>query len=97
MSIANGQNCEVDSECTVTNANDYYLEDNIYPNPVRDILYLQTDEKWTKAEIYDISGRIMRVVSLDSKFFDVNGLKSGTYFVRLKNGEKEGRVKFVKM
>ncbi len=30
---------------------------SIYPNPVRDILYLQTGEIWTKAEIYDISGK----------------------------------------
>jgi len=70
---------------------------NIIPNPVGNILYLQTDEKWTKAEIFDISGRIMRSVTLDSQSIDVDSLESGTYFIRLRNGEKFGRVKFVKM
>jgi len=70
---------------------------NIYPNPVNDILYLETDDKWTKAEIYDISGRILRSVSLDSSSIDVNGLESGTYIMRMRNGDKVGRVKFVKI
>jgi hypothetical protein len=70
---------------------------SIYPNPVRDILYLQTDGKWTKAEIYDISGRIMRSVTLDSQSIDVSGLDSGTYIIKLRNVDKSGNVKFVKM
>ncbi len=70
---------------------------SIYPNPVRDILNISTEEKWIKAEIYDISGRIMRSVSLDSQSIDVSGLKSGTYFIRLRNGNKIDRVKFVKI
>ncbi len=52
---------------------------------------------WTKAEIYDISGRIMRSVSLNGQSVEVNGLESGTYFIRLKDGEKVGLVKFVKI
>ncbi|MBK8349504.1 MAG: T9SS type A sorting domain-containing protein [Saprospiraceae bacterium] len=65
--------------------------------PVSDILYLDTNENWTKAEIYDISGRIMRSVSLDGLSIDVSGLVSGPYIMRMKNGEKVGLVKFVKM
>ncbi len=70
---------------------------HIYPNPVKDILNLDTHEQWTKAEIYDISGRIIRSVSLDGSSIDVAGLESGTYFMRVKNGEKVGLLKFVKM
>jgi len=70
---------------------------SIFPNPVRDIIYLQTDEIWTKAEIYDISGRIMRSISLMGNSIDLSGLESGTYVMRLKNGDKVGLVKFVKM
>ncbi|HMR89532.1 MAG TPA: T9SS type A sorting domain-containing protein, partial [Saprospiraceae bacterium] len=62
-----------------------------------DILYLDTKDNWTKAEIYDIAGRIMRSISLDSSSIDVSGLESGTYFIRLKDGKKVGLVKFVKM
>jgi uncharacterized repeat protein (TIGR01451 family) len=76
---------------------DITIEVNIYPNPVTDILHLDTKENWTKAEIYDISGRIMRSVTLVGQSLDVSELESGSYFVRLKDGEKVGVVKFVKL
>jgi hypothetical protein len=60
-------------------------------------LYLEFNENWNKAEIYDISGRILRSISLDGQSIDVGGLESGTYFVKLKHGDKVGMVKFVKM
>jgi Leucine-rich repeat (LRR) protein len=97
MTIANGQNCEVNSECSVTKTHDLYTNINTYPNPVTDILYLETNENWTKADIYDISGRIMRSISLDGQSMDVSGLQSGTYFIRLRDGESVGLVKFVKI
>ena len=76
---------------------DITTEVNVYPNPVSDILYLDTKDNWTKAEIYDVAGRIMRSASLNGQSIDVSGLESGTYFIRLKDGEKVGLVKFVKM
>jgi len=76
---------------------DITTEVNIYPNPVTDILYLDTNENWSKAVIYDISGRILRSASLDGQSIDVSELESGTYFVRLKDGEKVVLVKFVKI
>jgi Leucine-rich repeat (LRR) protein len=76
---------------------DITTEVKIYPNPVTDILHLDTKENWTKAEIYDISGRIMRSVTLVGQSVDVSELESGTYFIKLKDGEKVGVVKFVKI
>ncbi len=76
---------------------DITSEVNIYPNPVSEILYLDTVENWTKAEIFDITGRIMRSASLNGQSMDVSELESGTYFIRLKDGAKVGLVKFVKM
>ena len=76
---------------------DWVSDINVYPNPVSDILHLQTEETWTKAEIFDVSGRIIRAASLSSQSIDVSTLESGTYFVRLRNGDRVGRVKFVKM
>ena len=97
MAIANGQNCEVNSECNVTNTQDLYTNINAYPNPVSDILYLDTNENWIKVDIYDIAGRITRTVSLNGQSIDVSELESGTYFIRLKDGERLGLVKFVKI
>ncbi|MBK9742664.1 MAG: T9SS type A sorting domain-containing protein [Saprospiraceae bacterium] len=76
---------------------DWVSDINVYPNPVSDILHLQTEETWMKAEIFDVSGRIIRSASLSSQSIDVSTLESGTYFVRLRNGDRVGRVKFVKM
>jgi uncharacterized repeat protein (TIGR01451 family) len=76
---------------------DINTEVKFYPNPVTDVLYLDTNENWTKADIYDIAGRIMRSISLDGSSIDVSQLESGTYFIRLKEGEKVGLVKFVKI
>ncbi|MBK8627281.1 MAG: T9SS type A sorting domain-containing protein [Saprospiraceae bacterium] len=58
---------------------------------------MESDENWNKAEIFDISGRILRSVSLDGQAVDVSGLESGTYFIRLKGGDRVGVVKFVKI
>ena len=76
---------------------DITTEVNIYPNPVTDVLYLDTNDHWIKAEIFDIAGRIMRSISLDTSSMNVSELESGTYFIRLKDVDKVGLVKFVKM
>jgi uncharacterized repeat protein (TIGR01451 family) len=76
---------------------DITTEVKFYPNPVSDILYLDTNDHWTKAEIFDVSGRILRSVSFVVQSIDVSALESGAYFVRLKDGEKVGLIKFVKI
>jgi hypothetical protein len=76
---------------------DITTEVNVYPNPVSDVLYLDKNDHWTKAEIFDIAGRIMRSISFNGQSMDVSELESGTYFIRLKDGENVGLVKFVKI
>ncbi|MFN8339852.1 MAG: T9SS type A sorting domain-containing protein [Saprospiraceae bacterium] len=77
--------------------NDITTDVKVYPNPVKDILYFDTDQAWSKAEIYDLSGRIIRALSLSTSSIDVGGLENGTYFLKLKHGDKVGMVKFVKL
>ena len=79
------------------NTEDAVIDVDIYPNPVKDILYVRTGESWTKAEIYDLSGRIVRSVTFDGMSLDVGDLVAGSYFLRLKNKDRTGRIKFVKM
>ncbi len=40
---------------------------------------------------------LLRSISLDDHSIDVSRLESGTYFVRLKDGDRVGVVKFVKI
>ena len=69
----------------------------IYPNPVRDVLTLDSSNRWTKAESFDISGRLIKVTDVEDFSVDVSGLDSGTYILHLSDKDKRGRVKFVKM
>ncbi|MBK8547936.1 MAG: T9SS type A sorting domain-containing protein [Saprospiraceae bacterium] len=69
----------------------------IHPNPVHEILYMDNRTVWLKAEIFDISGRLIKVTGVDGFSVDVIGLDSGTYILHLSDKDKRGRVKFVKM
>jgi hypothetical protein len=80
-----------------TSTKDFNAEVTIHPNPVRDVLTLDSSSRWTKAEIFDISGRIVKVTGVDGFSVDVIGLDSGTYILHLSDKDKRGRVKFVKM
>ncbi|MBK8819864.1 MAG: T9SS type A sorting domain-containing protein [Saprospiraceae bacterium] len=76
---------------------DIQTEVTIHPNPVRDVLTLDSNTRWTKAEMYDISGRLIKVTGVDGFSVDVDGLESGTYILHLSDKDKRGKVKFVKM
>ena len=69
----------------------------ISSNPVNEILHMDNRTVWLKAQMYDISGRIVKVTGVDGFSVDVSGLDSGTYILHLSKKDKRGRVKFVKM
>ena len=69
----------------------------IYPNPVRDILFLDGDGHWKKAEIYDLAGRLIRTTYPEGKTIDVSVMQNGSYLLKLQSADKTGWVKFVKM
>ena len=63
---------------------------NIYPNPVNDRLYIETQTQTLTIEIYDIYGR--RQVAETPRHqgnsaIDVSNLKSGIYFVKVRTEE----------
>ena len=65
-----------------------YLTDlKIYPNPVKNHFYVETDCENLDIEIYDIMGRC--VLENDNyngnSLIDISDLKSGIYFVKIKN------------
>ncbi|WP_299519735.1 FG-GAP-like repeat-containing protein [Winogradskyella sp.] len=70
----------------------------IYPNPVGDILTIETSASLTDkiASVFDINGR--RVIShkLKSNTLDVSYLESGIYFLRLESQGKTMKRKFIK-
>lgn len=68
----------------------------IYPNPVKDMLYIQSKDEVIKAEIYDASGRILNTTAVKNNAVDVSGLNKGNYIIRVSTKNKTVTLKFIK-
>lgn len=80
--VSSIQNNEPDSEL------------KFYPNPTGDFINISTSENVIKAEIYDISGRILYSGSVENNQVDVKSLAVGTYVVKVfsKEGIRIGKL-----
>jgi hypothetical protein len=58
-------------------------EFSIYPNPVKDVLHFKTKERIVKAEVYDLSGRIVRSSGVSQNSVDLSELPKGNYLIRI--------------
>ncbi|MFA6256208.1 MAG: T9SS type A sorting domain-containing protein [Candidatus Absconditabacterales bacterium] len=65
----------------------------IYPNPVTDILTIQT-EKIKEVQLMDVMGRILLIT--DQKNINCSNLTSGVYFIKAITAKGMGIQKFVK-
>ena len=66
----------------------------VYPNPVNNNLQIQTSLLVFKAEIKDLTGRILFTV--DSKTIDCSSLSKGVYFLKVYTGKGITIKRFVK-
>ena len=55
----------------------------IYPNPISNILYIESDSKVDKIEIFDITGRLIKSESMEDHQVKLEDLEIGTYLVRI--------------
>ena len=74
---------------------------NIYPNPVRNVLHVETHVNSTETFdlfIYDCNGRLRKsgVVMQNVQTIDVSNLASGTYFLKLVDKKEAIFRKFIK-
>ncbi len=56
---------------------------SIYPNPAKDILYIQSKNDVIKAEIYDATGRLVISTGVSQKSVSISELPKGNYTIRL--------------
>jgi len=75
-----------------TSKNDF----NIYPNPVKDILYIQSKDEIIKAEIYDAAGRILNTTEVKNNAVNVSDLAKGNYIIKVSTKNKTLTLKFIK-
>ncbi len=71
---------------------------SVYPNPVQDQLWLKnpTNLNIDKAEVYTISGQLIKTVKAVGQFLDVTLLKTGVYFVKLYSAHTSKTFKVLK-
>ncbi|WP_294328870.1 T9SS type A sorting domain-containing protein [uncultured Chryseobacterium sp.] len=69
---------------------------SIYPNPVKDILYITSINKVAKVEIYDTAGRIITSMGVKEDSINVSDLPKGNYMIKLFLKDKVSVQKFIK-
>ncbi|MEM5564348.1 T9SS type A sorting domain-containing protein [Psychroserpens sp. AS72] len=74
------------------------IETKVYPNPVNDILTIESDAAIHQATCYDINGRIIINSSFNESLtqLDMSPLKSGIYFIKLESNSQIETIKVVK-
>lgn len=90
-------NCD---NCTPSTNSISELDDNhfqIYPNPVHDLLSLQSNYlNFDSIEIIDLAGTTVLKAKILSQGIDISSLNNGTYLVRLSSESKVYNTKIVK-
>ena len=72
---------------------------NVYPNPVNDKLYIETEEIVKEVVVYDVFGRHQVIETPshhDVMSIEVSNLNSGVYFVMIKTNEGIVTKRFIK-
>jgi hypothetical protein len=70
----------------------------LYPNPVKDLLIIESTPPLTRVIVLDMFGRLIRQLHdlSPGDAVDLSGLESGLYFVKVWSGEKSEAVRIVK-
>jgi hypothetical protein len=64
--------------------------------PVTNTLYIDGISNATKAEAYDVSGKLLLTKQLNEKQLDISSLAKGFYFIKLSTEQGSVVRKFVK-
>ena len=68
----------------------------LYPNPTSDILNIETQQKISKIEIFDLSGKLVKSVEGKAKNISVSNLTNGMYLIKLYTESGVMNSKFIK-
>jgi hypothetical protein len=73
------------------------MQVKVYPNPVNDILTIETSEEQGELKITDVLGSEIKNEKINKNLqIDVSGLSKGVYFITIVSGNKICTDKFVK-
>ncbi|WP_261512964.1 DUF7619 domain-containing protein [Chryseobacterium paludis] len=94
--ITNTSTTSVQNTLGTSEINNDKIQFSIYPNPVKDVLFIKSKENIIKAEIYDIAGRILSSVSVTDNSVNTSELTKGNYIIKLFTKDKSIMQKFIK-
>ena len=72
---------------------------SVYPNPVKNVLNISSELILDSAEIFDVTGRLVKSVNFNglvTNAINVNSLSGGNYIVKLRSGDNVLARKFIK-
>jgi hypothetical protein len=69
---------------------------NIYPNPVKDVLFIKSKNEIIKAEIYDTAGRVLIKTAVNNSSVNVSELSRGNYIIKCFTKDNMVTQKFIK-
>ncbi|MBT2623349.1 T9SS type A sorting domain-containing protein [Chryseobacterium sp. ISL-6] len=94
--ITNTSTTSVLNTLGTSETNNDKIQFSIYPNPVKDVLFIKSKENIIKAEIYDVAGRILSSVSVTDNSINTSELTKGNYIIKLFTKDKSIMQKFIK-
>ncbi|MNY56295.1 hypothetical protein D3C86_1923600 [compost metagenome] len=68
---------------------------SVFPNPTADFLNVASKSKVESAQVYDLSGKAVKV-SVANNQIDVRNLAKGSYVVKIQTAEGASTQKFIK-
>jgi len=80
-------------------SNNDFIDFSYYPNPTNGNLYIKSNTAISEVTVFNIEGRRLFNQTLDTleTSVDISQFATGTYFFKLKFGEKEANFKVLKM
>jgi uncharacterized delta-60 repeat protein len=86
---------QIDSNASLGTANPTAQTASVYPNPVKDILYVNSLQDVKKVQLYDYSARLLPV-TFNGKELDVSNLEPGIYLFKIFTDSQVFCTKIVK-
>lgn len=68
----------------------------VYPNPIKDNLFIKSDIKISKISLIDMSGKQLKTFSGNSDKYDLSDLQNGVYLLLIDNGKEVIKKKIIK-
>ena len=89
---------EIEDYNDITGINDNFTDNiKIFPNPVKDLLFIETENEIEEVVVYDVYGRSLSTInSQQSTVIDLAGLNTGIYFVKIVTNNGDVVRRFVK-